>query len=186
MRLRVILLYLLVMTTACSEVKEITPAERQYLFFPGEIEHFPIENYRFQKTAWDHVPYIFFKKYTDTFGLTGIYGTILISPSGAKVKYLCLVNIPSTIEQARDLFALMIAEPSPRDFGREETIDPGLYRADEAYLYRDNLSYFHLILRSSRIVYAILLDGARVEEPQVRNGLRHKLAYIQKHVNAIR
>lgn len=71
------------MITACSEVTEITPAERQYLFFPGEIEHFPIENYR-QKVAWDHVPYIFLKKYTEQLGLRGVYGTILISPGVRK------------------------------------------------------------------------------------------------------
>ena len=185
MRSRVFLLCLLFMITACSQVTEITPAERQYLFFPSEIEHFPIENYR-QEAAWDHVPYIFFKKYTEQLGLRGLYGTILINPGGVKVKYLCLVNIPATIEQARDLFARMIPEPFPRYFGREETIDPGLYHADEAYLYVDDTSYFHLILRSSRVVYTILLDGAKVVEPQVRNGIRHKLAYIQQHMNAIR
>jgi len=173
------------MITGCPEVTEITPAERQYLFFPGEIEYFPIENYR-QEVAWDHVHYIFFKKYTEQFGLRGLYGTILISPEGAKVKYLCLVNISSTIEQARNLFARMIPEPSPRLFGREETIDPSLYHADDAYLYADDSSYFHMILRSSRIVYTVLLDGAKVAEPQVRNGLRHKLAYIQQHLNVIR
>ncbi len=176
---------LVVTFISCSQVTEITPVDRQYFFLPGEIEHFPIKNYR-QMTAWDHIPYIFLKKYNEQLGFRGIYGTILTSLGGAKVRYLCLVNIPSTTEQARDLFARMIPEPSPRDFGREETIDPGLYRADEAYLYSDDLSYFHLILRSSRVVYTILLDGARVEEPQVRNGIRHKLAYIQQHLNAIK
>ena len=185
MRSRDFLLCLLVIITACSEVKEITPAERQYFFFPSEIEHFPIGMYR-HEVAWDHVPYIFLKKYTEQLGLSGLYGTILVSPGGAKVKYLCLVNISSTIEQARELFDRMIPEPFPRYFGKEETIDPGLYHADDTYLYADDTSYFHLILRSSRVVYTVLLDGAKVEEPQVRNGLRHKLAYIQQNMNTIR
>jgi len=185
MRSPVFLVCLLLMITACSKVTEITPADRQYLFVPTEIERFPIERYH-QKTAWDQVPYIFFKTYAPQFGFWGVYGTIMISPGGGEVKYLCLVNIPSTIDQARDLFARLMQEPSPRDFGKEETLDPGLYRADEAYLYTDDTSYFHLVLRSSRVVYTILLDGARVEESQVRGGLIHKLAYLRHHLNAMR
>ena len=185
MRLAACLLCFLVVITACSKVTEITPADKQYLLVPAEIEHFPIERYR-QKAAWDQVSYIFFKTYAEQFGFWGLYGTILISPGGGEVKYLCLVNIPTTIDQARDLSARLMQELSPRDFGKEETLDPGLYRVDEVYLYTDNTSYFHLVLRSSRIVYSILLDGARLEEPQVREGLRNKLVYLQQHVNMMR
>jgi hypothetical protein len=185
MRMKILLLFFPGLMTACSGVEEITPAARQYIFTPQEIEHFPIKNY-WHKMAWDHVSYVFFKTYNEQFGFRGLYGTILISPAGAEVKYLCLVNIPSTIEQARDLFSRMVPEPSPRDFGREEAIAPGLYQADDAYLYTDDTSYFHLVLRSSRVVYTVLLDGAGVKELQVRNGLRHKLAYLQHHLNAIR
>ena len=185
MRLRSFFLCLLVVITACSEVPKVTPADRQYLFFLREINQFPIKNYQ-QMMAWDHLPYIFLKIYTEQSGFRGLYGTILTSPQGTKVKYLCLVNIAPTIEQARDLFSGMTPEPSPREFGREETIDPRLYHADEAYLYADDTSYFHLVLQSSRVVYTVVLDGATVEEKQVRNGLRHKLAYIQHHMDAIR
>jgi hypothetical protein len=186
MRMKVLLLvFFLGVIAACSGVEQITPAESRYIFTPQEIERFPIKNY-WHKMAWDHVSYVFFKTYNEQFGFRGLYGTILISPGGEEIKYLCLVNIPSTIEQARDLFNRMIPEPSPRDFGREETIAPDLYHADAAYLYTDDTSYFHLVLRSSRVVYTVLLDGAGVTELQVRNGLRQKLAYIQHHLNAIR
>jgi hypothetical protein len=180
MRSRFSLLCLMVMIISCSEIPELTPADRQYLFLPGEIEHFPIKNYQ-QMTSRDHRSYIFFKEYNEQLGFRGIYGTIMTNRGGAKVKYLCIVNIPSTTDQAREILGQMIPEPSPRNFGREEKIDPGLYGADEAYLYSDDISYFHLVLRSSRVIYTILIDGARVEEPQVRNGLRRKLAYIQQH-----
>jgi hypothetical protein len=185
MKLRVLLLCLIVLITACSEAKKITPAERQYILAPAEIEHFPINSYRYKMTP-EQVPYILFKNYTEQVGFRGLFGTILISPQGENVRYLCLVNILPTMGQAHDLFSRMIPEPSPRDFGREETIEPGLYQADDAYLYTNDLSYFHLIIRSSRVVYTILLDGARIEEPQVRNGLKQKIAYIQHHLNAIR
>src|SRR5208337_1398854 len=182
---RALFLCLLVLIPACSEETIITPAEMQYIFPPAEIEHFPIKGFRHLTTP-DHVPYIFFKSYAKQSGFRGLFGTILIGPQGEKVKYLCLVNILPTIGQAQNLFSRIIPEPSPRDFGLEETLDPGLYDADDAYLYADDTSYFHLVLRSSRVVYTIVLDGATVNEPQVRNGLRHKLAYIQDHLNAIR
>ncbi len=173
------------MITACSKVEEITPVDKQVIFIPAEISHFHIEKYRHKKTP-EHVPYILFKSYTEQFGFRGLYGTILIDTYGTEVKYLCLVNIMTTIDQARSLFSRMTPEPSPRDFGEEKAITPVLYGADEVYLYTDDMSYFHMVLRSSRIVYSIVLDGAKVEEPQVRYGLKRKLAYIQDNVNAIR
>jgi len=185
MRRAALLLFLLVTVAACSDVTKLTPEDRKYLFVPEDIEQFPIGRFR-QKTAWDHVPYVFLKKYSEQAGFGAMYGTVLVSEGGSEVRYLCLVYIPATIDQARDLFGQMTPEPQPRDFGREEMIDPGLYRADDSYLYRDDTSYFHLILRSSRVVYTVLLDGARVEERQVRNGLRLKLAYLQSHLNAMR
>jgi hypothetical protein len=185
MRPAALLLFLLVITTACSDVTKLASADRKFLFFPDEIEHFPIGHFQ-QKTAWDHVSYVFLKKYSEQLGFGGMYGTILMSPGGAEVQYLCLVYIPPTTDEARDLFRQMIPEPMPRDFGREETIDPGLYQADDAYLYTDDTSYFHLVLLSSRVVYTVLLDGARVQERQVRNGLRLKLAYLEAHLNEMR
>jgi hypothetical protein len=185
MRLRAIFLSLLVVITACSKLPQITPADRQYIFAPVDIDHFPIKNYRHELT-WSHTPYIFFKTYTEQFGFRGLFGTILLGPQGDKVKYLCLVNIFPTNEQARDVFVRMTPEPSPRVFGMEETIDPRLYHADEAYLYTDDTSYFHLILQASRVVYTIVLEGAPTKESQVRNGLVHKLAYIQHHLNTMR
>lgn len=182
---RVLFLCLLVLNSACSEKTLITPAEKQFIFAPVDIEHFPIKGFQHLQTP-DHVPYIFFKNYTEQTGFRGLFGKILIGPQGEKVKYLCLVNIMPTIGQAQDLFFRMIPEPSPRVFGLEETLDPRLYDADDAYLYADDISYFHLVLRSSRVVYTIVLDGATVKEPQVRSGLRHKLAYIQDHLNTIR
>lgn len=166
-------------------MEEITSADKEFIFIPAEIRNFPIERYR-HKTTPEHVPYILFKTYSEQFGFRGLYGTILIGPDGAEIKYLCLVNIMETIDQARGLYSRMIPEPSPRDFGEEKAIEPALYHADEVYLYTDDISYFHLILRSSRIVYTIVLDGVKVEEPEVRNGLKRKLAYIRYHVNAIR
>ncbi len=185
MQLKVFLLGVLILMTACSQTTQITPAERQYIFAPAEIEHFPIKNFRHLTTP-DRVPYVFFKMFTEQTGFRGLFGTILIGKQGNKVTYLCLVNILPTIGQAQDLFSRMTPEPFPREFGREERIDPGVYHADEAYLYGDDVSYFHLVLRSSRIVYTIVLDGAKVGEQDVRNGLKHKLAYIHSHLNAIR
>ncbi len=185
MRLKALLLGLLILVSACSEATKVTPAERQYIFVPAEIARFPITLFRHLKTP-GHMPYIFFKTFTEQSGFRGLFGTILIGPQGNKVKYLCLVNILPTIGQAQDLFSRMTSEPRPLDFGREEVIDPGVYHSDEAYLYGDDVSYFHLVLRSSRVVYAIYLDGAKVEEPDVRNGLRRKLAYLHNHLNSIR
>lgn len=185
MRLRILLLCVLTVVSACSQATQITPAERQYIFAPAEIEHFPIKNFRNLMTP-DSAPYIFFKKFTEQSGFRGLFGTILIGHQGNKINYLCLVNILPTIGQAQDLFSRMTPEPFPRDFGRETTINPGVYHADEVYLYADDMSYFHLVLRSSRVVYTIFLDGAKVEELDVRNGLRHKLAYIHNHLNTIR
>ncbi len=185
MRLRVALLCMLALISACSRPAQMTPAERQYIFIPAEIAHFPIKLFHHLKTP-EQVPYIFFKEFTEQAGFRGLFGTILIGSQGNKVDYLCLINIFPTIAQARDLFSRMTPEPSPRDFGKETTIDPGVYHADEVYLYKDDLSYFHLVLRTSRVVYTIFLDGAKVEEPDVRNGLRQKLTYIHDHLNTIR
>ncbi len=102
---------------------------------------------------------------------------------GGEVKYLCLVNILPSTEQARELFIQMNFEPTPSEFGSEETVAPSLYRADEIYLYRAD-TQFHMVIRSSRIVYTIFLDGADVEEPQVRHGLEQKIAYLNDHLNA--
>jgi len=185
MWLRISTLCVLMLISACSQTTKITPAERQYIFAPAEIEHFPIKNFRHLTTP-EKAPYVFFKIFTEQAGFRGLFGTILIGHQGNKVNYLCLVNILPTVGQAQDLFSRMTPEPFPRDFGKEVTIDPGVYRADEVYLYADDLSYFHLVLRSSRVVYTIFLDGAKVEEVDVRNGLRHKLAYIHSHLNTIR
>jgi hypothetical protein len=161
----------------------VTSADGKYLFFPKEIEHFHAEKYRHKMTP-DHLPYIFFKISTKQFGFRGLYGTILMSPDEKEVKYLCIVNVLPSLEQARKLFIRMNFEPSPSDFGIEETVDPGLYRADEIYLYRDD-TQFHMVIRSSRIVYTIFLEGTDVEEPQVRHGLEQKIAYLKDHLNAI-
>ncbi len=185
MRLKAFLLGMLILVSACSEATKVTPAERQYIFVPAEIAHFPIMSFHHLTTP-DHVPYIFYKMFTEQSGFRGLFGTILIGQQGNKVNYLCLVNILPTTGQAQDLFSRMTSEPSPRDFGRETTINPGVYHADEVYLYADDLSYFHLVLRSSRVVYTIFLDGAKVEELDVRNGLMRKLAYIHNHLNTIR
>ncbi len=151
-----------------------------YLLSPADIEHFPIGKYRHKMTP-DHVPYIFFKTYNENIGFRGLYGTILISPDGSEVKYLCIMDILPTIDQARDLFSRMTPEPFPRDFGMEETINPRIYHADNAYLYRDD-AYFHLVLQSSRVVYSVLIDGLKVEETQVRKGLRRKMDYLENHL----
>ncbi len=174
---------LLVILTGCSTM-HVTPADRMFIFFPAEIENFPIENYRHKMTP-EHIPYIFFKMDTEEFGFRGLYGSILISPDGSEVKYLCIVNILPAVEQARSLFSRITPEPFPSDFGMEETIDPKLYQADDAYLYRDD-RYFHLVLLSSRIIYSISLDGASVKEPQVRKVLRQKMEYLKDHLNSIR
>ncbi len=183
-RLPSMLVLPLLMLAACSSSQQVTPADRLYLFSPGEIDHFPLERYRNELTA-EQMPYIFVKTYTEQSGYRGLYGTILIDPAGAEVKYLCLVNILPTVEQARNLFDGMTPEPFPTDFGAEEEIASRLYRADEAYLYRDDM-YFHLVLRSSRIVYSILLEGAAVAEPQVRNNLGQKIDYLNRHLDTIR
>ncbi len=185
MRLKAFMLGVLSLVSACSEATTVTPAERQYIFVPAEIAHFPITLFHHLKTP-EQVPYIFFKEFTEQAGFRGLFGTILIGSKGNKVDYLCLINIFPTNAQAQDLFSRMTSEPSPRNFGKETTIDPGVYHADEVYLYKDDLSYFHLVLRTSRVVYTIFLDGAKVEEPDVRNGLRQKLTYIHDHLNTIR
>ncbi len=174
---------LLVILTACSTMP-VTPADRRFIFFPAEIENFPVENYRHKMTP-EHVPYIFFKIDTEEFGFRGLYGSILISPDSSEVKYLCIVNILPAVEQARSLFSRITPEPFPSDFGMEETIDPKLYQADDVYLYRDD-RYFHMVLLSSRIVYSVYLEGASVKEPQVRKGLRQKMEYLKGHLNSIR
>ncbi len=183
MRFSVLLPILLVILAACSGREQITSADRRYLFFASEIEHFHIEKYQ-RKMTPGHLPYIYIKTYTEQYGFRGLYGTILLNPDGGKVKYLCLVNILPTSDQAHELFSRMADEPSPTDFGREETVDPHLYQADESYLYQDD-TYFHMVLRSSRVVYTILLDGVMVKETQVRSGLRQKMAYLTHHLNAI-
>ncbi len=185
MRLRILLFCVLTVVSACTPAAKLTPAERQYIFAPAEIDHFPIMNFRHLMTP-GHVPYIFFKGFTEQAGFRVLFGTILIGRQGNKVDYLCLINISPTIGQAQDLFSRMTSEQFPRDFGKETAIDPGVYHADDVYLYGDNMSYFHLVLRTSRVVYTIFLDGAKVEEPDVRNGLRHKLAYIHDHLSTIR
>ncbi|HXY54378.1 MAG TPA: hypothetical protein VEM40_06885 [Nitrospirota bacterium] len=179
----VILLLSLIILTACSKMDEVTSADREYLFLPEEIKQFHTEKYQHKMTP-NHVPYIFFKMSSEKVGFRGLYGTILMSPDGGEVKYLCLVNILSSTEQASELFKRMNFEPSPSVFGSEETVAPGLYRADEIYLYRDN-TQFHMVIRSSRIVYTIYLDGVDVDEPQVRHGLETKIAYLKGRLNAI-
>ncbi len=174
---------LVFLAAACSGGHEVTSADRKYLFVPAEIVSFPIDRY-WHKMTPEGVPYIFLKIDTTQFGFSGVYGTIMVGSQGREVKYLCLVNIPPTLGQAREYFKQMIPESSPRIFGEEETVDPALYKVDETYLYRAD-DYFYLILRSSRVVYAVLLDGTGVKEPQVRYGLRQKIAYLKDHLNAI-
>ncbi len=180
---RYLCLLMILTISACSGVKEITPADGKYLFVPAEIASFPIDRYWHKLTA-EGVPYLFLKTDTRQFGFTGVYGTILVGTGGAEVKYLCIVNIPPMISQAQKIFQEMIPEYSPRVFGAEEAVDPALYEVDEAYLYRAD-DYFYLILRSSRIVYAVLLDGTSVKDAQVRDGLTRKIVYLKQHVNTI-
>jgi hypothetical protein len=185
MRTRIILLCLLGLITACSEVREMIPEDRHYLFLPEDIASYPFRNYQVKK-AWGDVAYVLFTKYTEHDGFTGLYGTILVSPGGKKVDFLCIVNIESTVERAAELYEGMVPEHSPREFGWEATIDPSVYLAEDAYLYASDTGYFHLVLRSARVVYSILLDGANVDEPQVRENLKRKLDYIRQNVNSIR
>ncbi len=184
MRHFILLTGLLAILAACSGTDKISSGDLKYFFFAADIEHFPIETYQHKKTP-EQIPYILFKSYTTQAGFRGVYGTILVRSDGGEVKYLCLVNIMPTAGQARGLFDGMTPEPTPTAFGDEEAVDPKAYRADDTYLYRDN-SYFHLIILSSRVVYTILLEGANVEEPQVRNVLRQKLAYVEHHLDSIR
>jgi len=183
MRRVVLVLCLSMMFAACSKTEQMTSADRKYFFFVDEIENFNIEIYRHELTP-DHIPYILFKSFTEQTGFRGLYGTILINPAGKKVKYLCLVNILPTTEQARALYGRMSAEPSPLDIGDEEILSPLLYQTDEVYLFK-GASRFHMVLRSSRVVYTILIDGVGVEETQVRSGLSQKMAYLKNHLNTI-
>ncbi len=184
MRSSVLFPLLLAVLTACSDMQHVTSADQQYLLFASEIDQFHIENYRHKLTPQE-LPYIFLKRYTEEYGFVGWYGAILRGHDGREVKYLCLVNVLPTVGEARDLFGRMTPESSPSELGMEETVDPRRYQADEAYLYRAS-SYFHLIIRSSRIVYTVVVDGARVEEYQVRNGLLKKIAYLEGHQNSMR
>ncbi len=184
MRQSFLLTCFIILLAACSETEHITSGDQKYIFFAADIEHFPIEAYQHKKTP-EQMPYILFKSYTRQSGFRGLYGTILVRPDGGEVKYLCLVNILPTVGQARGLFDRMTPEPSPTIFGEEEAVDPAHYHADEAFLYRDD-SYFHLVLLSNRVVYTILLEGAHVEERQVKNALRKKLDYVKHHADTIR
>ncbi len=184
MRSALLLSCLLVVLTACSEMPKVTPADRHYLFFAADIDQFPIAQYR-HRTTPEQLPYFFLKGYTEQHGYMSWYGTILIGGDGREVKYLCLVNVMPKATDAQGYFGRLTPEPSPTRYGMEETVDPGLYQADEVYLYRDD-TYFHLIVRSSRVVYAIVVQGAHVEERQVRSGLRSKILYLTVHPSSIR
>ncbi len=184
MRHAILFTLLILILAACSGTEHMTSRDQKYIFFAADIEHFPIETYQHKKTP-EQMPYILFKSYTRQSGFRGLYGTILVRPDGGEVKYLCLVNILPTAGQARGLFDRMTPEPAPTAFGDEEKVDPKAYRADDTYLYRDN-SYFHLVILSSRVVYTILLEGANIEQQQVRNVLQRKLAYVEHHLDLIR
>ena len=177
----VLFLCLTILIAACSETERITSTDRKFFFFADEIENFHIEKYRHELTP-DHIPYILFKTFTEQTGFRGLYGTILIDSAGEKVKYLCLVNILPTVEQARALYDRMSAEPSHLEIGNEETLSPRLYQTDDVYLFKGDV-YFHMVLRSSRVVYTVLIDGVGVEETQVRAGLSRKVAFLQNHMN---
>ena len=181
MRRWIIVLLLPVMLAACSQTQHLTSADRRYFFFAEEIENFHIEKYRYEVTP-EQIPYIFFKSSSEQSGFRGVYGTILTSPERGKVKYLCLVNILPTTEQARELFLRMSAETSPAERGDEEIVFPFLYQSDEIYLFKGD-THFHMVLRSSRVVYVIVIDGVGVEEKQVRPGLRQKMAYLLNHLS---
>jgi len=183
MRRWIIALCLPILFAACAKTEQMTSADRRYFFFADEIENFHIEKYRHELTP-DHIPYIFFKSFTEQSGFRGVYGTILIDPEGEKIKYLCLINILPTTDQARVLFDRMSGEPSPLIIGDEETLSPRLYQTDEIYFFKGT-THFHMVLRSSRIVYTILLDGVGVDELQVRPGLSQKIAYLKNHLNTV-
>lgn len=183
--LKILLPSFLCLITACSDVREMTPADRQYVFLPQEIQPFPFKNYQPRK-AWDDVSYIFFTKYTERDGFTAVYAAILADPAGKQISFLCSVNIERTALRGKQLYAGMVPEHSPRQFGRQVPIDPAFYRAEQAYLYVADTGYFHLVLQSSRIVYSIVLEGASVDERQVRRNLLRKLDYIRENVNLIR
>ncbi len=72
------------------------------------------------------------------------------------------------LDQAKDLFARMIPESSPRDFGREATMDPGfsvpMRSISTGMIYR-TFTLFIVHPASNMSYITILLDGARVEEP---------------------
>ncbi len=173
---------LLLLLAACRQMPQVTPADASYLLLASDIEQFPMEQYRHMMTAGS-MPYLFLKGYSEGSGSTSWYGTILVARDGTEVRYLCMVNVLPAAGQAGDLFGRLTPEPSPTSFGTEEKIDPRVYGADAVYLYRDD-AYFHLIVRTSRIVYAVVVEGAHVEERQVRNVLKRKIAYLQEHPDA--
>lgn len=84
-RYRMLLLIILCLAAACSELREIRPVDRQYLFLSEEIEPYPFAGYR-HKTARDGLDYLLFTK-LDQAGFRAVYATILISPQGREVNF---------------------------------------------------------------------------------------------------
>ncbi len=76
------------------------------------------------------------------------------------------VFCPRVLDQAKDLFSRIIPESSPRDLGREATIDPGFSVPMRPISTRMIYRTFTLFIVHPALYITILLDGARVEEPQ--------------------
>ncbi len=183
-RYGILLALLLLLTGACSQLQELTPSDRQYLFLPQDIDPYPFTGY-VQKKAWGNADYLLFTK-RDPGGFRGIYGTILVSPEGKPARFLCLVQVLDSKDDAQDLFDIMTPERRPRMFGRELTVAPSVYGADTVYLYVADSGYFHLIVKAASIVYTVLVDGQVVNEPQVRRALLNKLNFIRQNLRLFR
>jgi hypothetical protein len=169
----IIMLCFVTVFFACSKPSDVTRADREYLFLPQDVNTLDLDKYHFKifRNGKDH---IFYTRRDELNEFTGSYRCTLIDSKKNEIDFMSSVNVQSSDERAKDLFDSLTKMASAAGDGLVIKMDPRLYKADDVFLMMLEDRYY-MVIRKSRLVYTVDIDGMSVPEGQVRTSLLRKM-----------
>lgn len=163
---------------SCAKEAELTTADQAYLFMPDDLQQFDLAAYRF-KIYKNGKQYVFLQSRSRLNGLTSGYRATLISKEVPEIIFTTQVNVQSSVGRAKELFEG--SKKISSMVGKEYVIslDAKTYQADDLFLLNSKNQYY-MVLRKSKLVYSLNIEGTALSEQQVRIGLQKKFANAAK------
>lgn len=164
-------LFILIISVSCVEQSDITEEDKKYIVLFEDVKLANIENEYTIKSIDNGKDYFFTKKNSSEKTLSCLYSqTLQDKIGGNEILLKVSVGIETNLDRAQQLYKSILKSPNkkatPSDYFCEEV---SLEVKDET---------FNIILRKSRLVYNLSIDGISINENEIQEIIIEKIKYL--------